>query len=278
MILLSTKVNFRTCAFLFLLEEKNWICTFTFSGVFIFYFLFFYTISIPFNTVQNVLCLVGGGGLYLKLWFAKLEQSAESCAWGQNAGWSAIAGCSDLDVTQRDKLMGRCTEFKQAIWQQADNTAALRGRSAALSRRYFCVIWPACLRGRFWVSRARRWGQRHCITPSPPPPSSPQIFFQSFTLSQPVLQPRTPRTPPPPLPALWRPSMCSSWSGPSSEGKRATDTMDRQLNLNRAETFSFVNPWIRYFLFFFSFLFWVSRVRHQSLRGSHSGWMRTELH
>lgn len=36
--------------------------------------------------------------------------------------------------------------------------------------------------------------------------------------------------------------------------------MDRQLNLNRAETFSFVNPWIRYFLFFFSFLFWVSRV------------------
>ncbi|XP_075898805.1 tetraspanin-33b isoform X2 [Nelusetta ayraudi] len=33
--------------------------------------------------------------------------------------------------------------------------------------------------------------------------------------------------------------------------------MDRQLNLNRAETFSFVNPWIRYFLFFFSFLFWV---------------------
>eukprot|EP00064_Thunnus_orientalis_P000235 superscaffoldBa00000011_g235 len=33
--------------------------------------------------------------------------------------------------------------------------------------------------------------------------------------------------------------------------------MDRKLNLNRAETFSFVNPWIRYFLFFFSFLFWV---------------------
>ncbi|XP_072241269.1 tetraspanin-33b isoform X1 [Leuresthes tenuis] len=33
--------------------------------------------------------------------------------------------------------------------------------------------------------------------------------------------------------------------------------MDRELNLNRAETFSFVNPWIRYFLFFFSFLFWV---------------------
>uniref|UniRef100_A0A3Q4BUJ6 Uncharacterized protein n=1 Tax=Mola mola TaxID=94237 RepID=A0A3Q4BUJ6_MOLML len=37
-------------------------------------------------------------------------------------------------------------------------------------------------------------------------------------------------------------------------------TMDRELNLNRAETFSFVNPWIRYFLFFFSFLFWVSDV------------------
>lgn len=36
--------------------------------------------------------------------------------------------------------------------------------------------------------------------------------------------------------------------------------MDRQLSLNRAETFSFVNPWIRYFLFFFSFLFWVSRI------------------
>ncbi|KAM9854967.1 tetraspanin-33b [Aulostomus maculatus] len=33
--------------------------------------------------------------------------------------------------------------------------------------------------------------------------------------------------------------------------------MDRKLNLNRGETFSFVNPWIRYFLFFFSFLFWV---------------------
>ncbi|XP_035012745.1 tetraspanin-33b isoform X2 [Hippoglossus stenolepis] len=33
--------------------------------------------------------------------------------------------------------------------------------------------------------------------------------------------------------------------------------MDRNLNLNRAETFSFINPWIRYFLFFFSFLFWV---------------------
>uniref|UniRef100_A0A3B4XBY7 Tetraspanin 33b n=1 Tax=Seriola lalandi dorsalis TaxID=1841481 RepID=A0A3B4XBY7_SERLL len=38
--------------------------------------------------------------------------------------------------------------------------------------------------------------------------------------------------------------------------------MDRKLNLNRAETFSFVNPWIRYFLFFFSFLFWVSRDLH----------------
>ncbi len=36
--------------------------------------------------------------------------------------------------------------------------------------------------------------------------------------------------------------------------------MDRKLSLNRAETFSFVNPWIRYFLFFFSFLFWVSTV------------------
>uniref|UniRef100_A0A3Q3XME3 Uncharacterized protein n=1 Tax=Mola mola TaxID=94237 RepID=A0A3Q3XME3_MOLML len=36
--------------------------------------------------------------------------------------------------------------------------------------------------------------------------------------------------------------------------------MDRELNLNRAETFSFVNPWIRYFLFFFSFLFWVSAM------------------
>lgn len=56
---------------------------------------------------------------------------------------SAIAGCSDLDVTQRDKHMGQCTEFKQAIWQQADNAAALWGRSAALSCRYFCVIWPA---------------------------------------------------------------------------------------------------------------------------------------
>ncbi|XP_055365642.1 tetraspanin-33b isoform X2 [Betta splendens] len=33
--------------------------------------------------------------------------------------------------------------------------------------------------------------------------------------------------------------------------------MDRNQNLNRAETFSFINPWIRYFLFFFSFLFWV---------------------
>ncbi|XP_024137072.1 tetraspanin-33b isoform X3 [Oryzias melastigma] len=33
--------------------------------------------------------------------------------------------------------------------------------------------------------------------------------------------------------------------------------MERELSLNRAETFSFVNPWIRYFLFFFSFLFWV---------------------
>ncbi|GLD60701.1 tetraspanin-33-like protein [Lates japonicus] len=36
--------------------------------------------------------------------------------------------------------------------------------------------------------------------------------------------------------------------------------MDRKLNLNRAETFSFVNPWIRYFLFFFSFLFWTRPV------------------
>ncbi|XP_051917757.1 tetraspanin-33b isoform X1 [Hippocampus zosterae] len=33
--------------------------------------------------------------------------------------------------------------------------------------------------------------------------------------------------------------------------------MDRKHRLDRAETFSFVNPWIRYFLFFFSFLFWV---------------------
>ncbi|XP_061678899.1 tetraspanin-33b [Syngnathoides biaculeatus] len=33
--------------------------------------------------------------------------------------------------------------------------------------------------------------------------------------------------------------------------------MDRKHHLDRAETFSFVNPWIRYFLFFFSFLFWV---------------------
>ncbi|XP_048862547.1 tetraspanin-33b isoform X2 [Brienomyrus brachyistius] len=32
---------------------------------------------------------------------------------------------------------------------------------------------------------------------------------------------------------------------------------DMDLNLNRAETFSFINPWIRYFLFFFSFLFWM---------------------
>ncbi|XP_034079278.1 tetraspanin-33b isoform X2 [Gymnodraco acuticeps] len=32
--------------------------------------------------------------------------------------------------------------------------------------------------------------------------------------------------------------------------------MDRKQNLYRNETFSFVNPWIRYFLFFFSFLFW----------------------
>lgn len=37
--------------------------------------------------------------------------------------------------------------------------------------------------------------------------------------------------------------------------------MDRKLNLDRAETFSFVNPWIRYFLFFFSFLFWVSKTK-----------------
>lgn len=36
--------------------------------------------------------------------------------------------------------------------------------------------------------------------------------------------------------------------------------MDRKQNLYRNETFSFVNPWIRYFLFFFSFLFWVSTV------------------
>ncbi|CAL8263033.1 unnamed protein product [Merluccius merluccius] len=33
--------------------------------------------------------------------------------------------------------------------------------------------------------------------------------------------------------------------------------MDRTQNLQRAETFSFINPWIRYSLFFFSFLFWV---------------------
>lgn len=81
--------------------------------------------------------------------------------------WSVChAGCSDLDVTQRDKHMGRCTEFKQAIWQRADNTAALRGRSAALSCTYFSVIWPACQHGRFWVSPARRWGgQRHCAVP-----------------------------------------------------------------------------------------------------------------
>ncbi|XP_077954105.1 tetraspanin-33-like [Gasterosteus aculeatus] len=33
--------------------------------------------------------------------------------------------------------------------------------------------------------------------------------------------------------------------------------MDRKQRLNRAKDFSFVNPWIRYFLFFFSFVFWV---------------------
>ncbi|KAF4091705.1 hypothetical protein AMELA_G00039840 [Ameiurus melas] len=33
--------------------------------------------------------------------------------------------------------------------------------------------------------------------------------------------------------------------------------MDRDLNLSRAETFSLINPCIRYFLFLFSFLFWV---------------------
>ncbi|KAK2894540.1 hypothetical protein Q8A67_011769 [Cirrhinus molitorella] len=33
--------------------------------------------------------------------------------------------------------------------------------------------------------------------------------------------------------------------------------MDRQVSLTTTEMFSFVNPWIRYFLFFFSFLFWV---------------------
>uniref|UniRef100_A0A3P8UTC8 Tetraspanin n=1 Tax=Cynoglossus semilaevis TaxID=244447 RepID=A0A3P8UTC8_CYNSE len=33
--------------------------------------------------------------------------------------------------------------------------------------------------------------------------------------------------------------------------------MDSDQSLKRAETFSYVNPWIRYFLFFFSFLFWV---------------------
>ncbi|XP_039616715.1 tetraspanin-33b isoform X2 [Polypterus senegalus] len=37
----------------------------------------------------------------------------------------------------------------------------------------------------------------------------------------------------------------------------AVGTMDRPLSFDRAETFSFINPWIRYFLFFFSFLFWV---------------------
>lgn len=36
--------------------------------------------------------------------------------------------------------------------------------------------------------------------------------------------------------------------------------MDRDLNLNRAETFSYINPWIRYFLFVFSFTFWVSKA------------------
>lgn len=36
--------------------------------------------------------------------------------------------------------------------------------------------------------------------------------------------------------------------------------MDRQVSLSRTEMFSFVNPWIRYFLFFFSFLFWVSEA------------------
>lgn len=44
-------------------------------------------------------------------------------------------------------------------------------------------------------------------------------------------------------------------------GWKRQDSMDRKLNLNRAETFSFVNPWIRYFLFFFSFLFWVSNTK-----------------
>ncbi|KAM8892800.1 tetraspanin-33b isoform 2-T2 [Spinachia spinachia] len=33
--------------------------------------------------------------------------------------------------------------------------------------------------------------------------------------------------------------------------------MDGKPRLNRAEDFTFVNPWIRYFLFFFSFVFWV---------------------
>ncbi|XP_060779681.1 tetraspanin-33b [Neoarius graeffei] len=33
--------------------------------------------------------------------------------------------------------------------------------------------------------------------------------------------------------------------------------MERDLNLSRAETFSYLNPCIRYFLFLFSFLFWV---------------------
>ncbi|KAK1169189.1 tetraspanin-33-like [Acipenser oxyrinchus oxyrinchus] len=33
--------------------------------------------------------------------------------------------------------------------------------------------------------------------------------------------------------------------------------MDREVSLNRADTFSFINPWIRYFLFIFSLLFWV---------------------
>lgn len=40
--------------------------------------------------------------------------------------------------------------------------------------------------------------------------------------------------------------------------------MDRQASLTRMETFSFVNPWIRYFLFFFSFLFWVSEASDTS--------------
>ncbi|XP_046720969.1 tetraspanin-33b [Silurus meridionalis] len=33
--------------------------------------------------------------------------------------------------------------------------------------------------------------------------------------------------------------------------------MDRDPNPNGAETFSLINPWIRYFLFLFSFLFWM---------------------